>query len=899
MEDVGMFFSKKWNRVVALCLSVLMMTQWGGFNYIHGNSNEGNERFYPIYNVDDLRAIQDNLSGSYILLNDIDLSEVENWIPIRWAFSGEFNGNGHVIENMTSRDTNSNVGLFEVISDATIYDLGFKNVTLETDGKNCTGALAEEVVRSTIKNIYVTGKGTANVFGIAGSTEESKFENCYVSLEGTGKAGGVIGGKSGWFDNSKLTNSYYNKDVTKLMSLILGTPKKAKDLKHASTFKKWDFTHVWKIEEGKSFPTFQTDREPLFLSGKASGNIKSEELHIEFVYSEPIKLGSGNIYVYKKNGDELVGTYKVSAESESISVSDNRLNLDINIPIEGNQDYYILADEGIVTSLMGKKVQALTESTDIAFREFYIENGSGTAENPYLIYTVEALERVREGLGYHYRLMNDLDLSGIAHFEPIGSYETRIPFTGSFDGNGYRIYGLTQKHIGGVKDSGLFGYSQGDIMNLGVVNVDLSRDMTEKYVGGLVGYNDGDVTNCYLRGNVEGGGTESTMLESLNRDHYVGGLVGYNEGVVTDCYSEGSVKGKAHIGGLVGYNKGDITNGYTTGSVEGDYYVGGLVGYNEGNVTGTYTTGSVEGNLNIGGLVGYNEGNVINTYTTGGVKGGDYVGGSVGYNDGGVTNSYTLGNVSGDYYVGGLIGENEGDVKTCYSTGGVNGNEYVGGLIGIQKEGTLEYGYYDSERSGQEDTEKGELKTTAAIQEKETFEGFDFEEIWSINEGRTTPYLTKLVPKSLPVVGNEIPTVDSDIMVIEDTPKEGTLNVVDLDGDCVTVRVVETTSGGALTVDHAGDYTYIPEKNVTGTDQFVVELKDGYSTTEATVMIYIQEVDDLPMAIGDDIDVDEDCAITGVLPIYDIDGGTVKYGIDKHPKHGNVSIQAETGAFLY
>ena len=56
-----------------------------------------------IKTADDLSNIRNNLSGKYILMNDIDLSSIANWDSIgdsSNAFSGILDGNGYVIKNL-------------------------------------------------------------------------------------------------------------------------------------------------------------------------------------------------------------------------------------------------------------------------------------------------------------------------------------------------------------------------------------------------------------------------------------------------------------------------------------------------------------------------------------------------------------------------------------------------------------------------------------------------------------------------------------------------------------------------------------------------------------------------------------------------------------------------------
>jgi len=88
-------------------------------------------------------------------------------------------------------------------------------------------------------------------------------------------------------------------------------------------------------------------------------------------------------------------------------------------------------------------------------------------------------------------------------------------------------------------------------------------------VGGLIGQSqDGSVTNCYANVNV-----------SSDWD-MIGGLIGLNDGYLSNCYATGSVIGNRQIGGLTGslgenYN---VTNSFATGTVTGNSDVGGLIG---------------------------------------------------------------------------------------------------------------------------------------------------------------------------------------------------------------------------------------------------------------------------------------------------------------------------------
>ena len=183
-----------------------------------------------------------------------------------------------------------------------------------------------------------------------------------------------------------------------------------------------------------------------------------------------------------------------------------------------------------------------------------------------------------------YVLGNDIDASatatwnGGAGFVPIGN--STNSFTGTFDGEGYVVTGLTINRP--TEDYiGLFGYaSSATLQNIALENLDVTgRDK----VGGLVGEKwYGYITNCY-----------STGMVSATRFYsdYVGGLIGYNNGAITSSHSACVVTGSydyvvvGHYGGLVGTNYGSITYCYSTGTVTGvGFGTGGLVGNNSGNI---------------------------------------------------------------------------------------------------------------------------------------------------------------------------------------------------------------------------------------------------------------------------------------------------------------------------
>jgi len=262
----------------------------------------------------------------------------------------------------------------------------------------------------------------------------------------------------------------------------------------------------------------------------------------------------------------------------------------------------------------------------------------------------------------------------------------------------------------------------------------------------------------YLAGEFDGNGHKISNL-SFNSDFVSGvGLFGHLApgGKVTQVGIENvNITGGDNVGGLVGYIwDGTVSNSYSTGSMTGDKSVGGLVGYNHGTVSNCYSSGTVTDGENVGGLVGYNDyGTVSNSYASGTVTGNSSVGGLVGYNHNGTaSNCYATGNVAGTSYVGGLVGENYGStVSNCYSSSTVTGNyEYVGGLVGFNFASSVSNSFWDTETSGQSTSDGGIGKTTAEMQDIDTFTGTGWDivligdyvdQTWYIDDGNDYPRL--------------------------------------------------------------------------------------------------------------------------------------------------------------
>ena len=234
----------------------------------------------------------------------------------------------------------------------------------------------------------------------------------------------------------------------------------------------------------------------------------------------------------------------------------------------------------------------------------------------YEVYNAEGLKNIAKLVNEEGKtdiditLTGDIDLTGI-DWTPIGT-SFGNSYTGTFDGGGHTITGLTVTTNG--QYAGLFGClgKAGTVKNVVLEGVQITSDNSSGYAGGVAGNSWGNIENCSVSGSVSGSD--------------VGGVVGYQlVGSITGCSSSATVKGMNRAGGVVGVtNNGAIlTACYATGdvTVENDgtsnAWAGGVVGSNAySTVIACYAAGNVSGNI-VGGAVGVNYANVTACYWSG------------------------------------------------------------------------------------------------------------------------------------------------------------------------------------------------------------------------------------------------------------------------------------------
>ena len=324
--------------------------------------------------------------------------------------------------------------------------------------------------------------------------------------------------------------------------------------------------------------------------------------------------------------------------------------------------------------------------------------GMGTSSSPYLITSAEQLDEVRNFLsteGVYFRLESDLDLTSFIQennpssgWVPIGT--TSNPFKGVFLGNCKTIKGLfinrpNQDYVG------LFGrVNSGTISQLMIKNCNISGNTA---VAGISGKIEGNarVSECGVTGNITG-------------VYAVAGIVGSEEGaptqsklpIISDCFFDGNISAgnssaTTSAGGIVGYLfKSAITRCYATGTIHSSYNVGGICGWfsNAGYQHPGYMTYCVGANSKLWG-------------------------------------SNWTGRISGQYD------------NYSYVLGG--NKAYNGMEIYFQESATPRDNVYDNFENG---VDNGTGVSMSELMQASTYTsmGWDFTNIWAIDEGTSLPY---------------------------------------------------------------------------------------------------------------------------------------------------------------
>ena len=133
----------------------------------------------------------------------------------------------------------------------------------------------------------------------------------------------------------------------------------------------------------------------------------------------------------------------------------------------------------------------------------------------------------------------------------------------------------------------------------------------------------------------------------------------------------------------------------------------------------------------------------------------------------------------------------------------------------------------------------------------------------------------------------------------EDTAINGSVVATDGDGDALAYTVVDGPANGSLNLNLDGSFTYTPDANYHGPDDFTFKANDGSTDSNvATVSITVNSVNDAPVAAGGTAIGDEDTAINGTVSATDVEGDVLTYALVGSSVHGGVVV-SPNGTFSY
>ena len=507
------------------------------------------------------------LNGAYHLTADIDLAPAlyggAEWVPIGSravkAFRGTFDGQGHIIRNLTITGAHKYVGLFGYSSKATIKNVGMEDIFINVffSSDSYVGGICGYSSNGIINNCYNTGTVSAsNTFfeqhlyigGICGKIYirggSGIITNCYNTGEVSATArtdshyfyaGGICGES-----HAPITNCYNTAEVSvDAISSVGGVCGE----NHAPITNCYNTGAV-------SAASIYFSCAGGICGGSDSGSIAN-------CYNTGSVSSSGFSHLHSSAGG-ICGT---GADSSPIT---NCYNTGAVNSSSGSYSTGGICGEShaTITNCYNTGVVSSSSGSSISHTGGICGSDSGSITNCYNTGTVSA------SAGEH--AYEDLYAGGIC---------------------GYRTSSITNCY------------------NTGAVSV---SSPCETYAGGICGssdcYKSDPITNCYNTGAV----SASSVSPYYSPSSQAGGICGSSNRAITNCYNTGVVSaaasGSSLSGGVCGSSESKINNCYNTGAVlavSHNYssYAGGICGSSARNISNCYNTGAVSASY-AGGICG-------------------------------------------------------------------------------------------------------------------------------------------------------------------------------------------------------------------------------------------------------------------------------------------------------
>ena len=483
---------------------------------------------YNSTNYPYVQATDKSFANAYFVL-DGNISMSEQSVPIgnsSTKFSGTFDGKNHTISNFKTSGQYS--GLFGYVNGARIQNLTV-NVTNNAGATSAAGLVGVVNGTTTIRNCTVNG-----------------------TISGTHQVGGFVGFAQGvYHDNTlglpcNLTIEGCTNNAT------VTTTSQASDNNRTSSGGFVGYVNAGATVTIKSYIDENGQTKKSTNNGKISTTSSADNKgvggFVGYSYGKITLTDCVNEKNATITGKERVGGlvgYIGKADSDSqkemvISGCENKATVTSN----STNDVYGIG--GIVGYNSGHKV-AITNC---------INSGAitGTHETAGII-----------GYSDHSEISNCTNSGAVSGFATVGG------IVGKMGGGSI----VSCKNTATVKASK-------------ARDIDGDGNLDGAYLGGIAGWTNGNVNNCYNSGTV-------TTETSWGYSNIVGGIVGFlvNGKTVSYCYNSGTIVGSSQIGGIIGYLPGartTVTYCYHSGRINSVWNENNVAKGNLGYITGNDTS---------------------------------------------------------------------------------------------------------------------------------------------------------------------------------------------------------------------------------------------------------------------------------------------------------------------
>ncbi len=483
------------------------------------------QEFKYIETVEDFRKIDDDLSGNYVLAQDIDFGG-NNYRPIAYksgtSFTGKFSGNGHTISNISVKYNDDLVGLFGT-NKGLIMNLA---VSGEVTGEEYIGGICaknEGTIYSCSFDGEVKQSATTQrkgkVGGICG-TNYATISNCFNSADVSGKdyiggicgemfgddpvvvycvsvgkvsgftSSAIVGGICGYGNgisyggSSELSHCRFDMDVSGSINLINGG--------NTITNRGDNYSYKTEILCGDNIDSFNPD---IWNAGKGVAVTPD---------AKDGKFGTKTCYYMSL---KCFGEPKpITGDVYNFAYAGGR---------DDWQSYILISSEDVFRTYW---------QWDVKWSENFV-------------------------------LGDDITLArSLAPSDLIPTSLSTGTFSGMFSGNGHTVT-MTDDST-----CGLFGTNKGTIINLAVKgNIDSSAGSSmSNYSGGICAVNDGTIYGCSFDGKIYGGANNT------------GAVCGLNNKTISNCFALANVKAtNGQVGGIAALGKEDseLQDCYFVGTV--------------------------------------------------------------------------------------------------------------------------------------------------------------------------------------------------------------------------------------------------------------------------------------------------------------------------------------------